>query len=114
MTRSGCKWLTAMSAAIAALAPAVPVSSAHAQIPVGPPIGGIVQGGQVAGPAPCAGGSMASGIGDVGAAVNQICGVVAVDAASSVGQEATATGPTIVGTTVAAPVNVSPGPIITW
>jgi hypothetical protein len=111
-TLSGCKRLLAMSAAVAALAPAVPVSSAHAQIPVGPPIGGIVQGGQVAGAAPCAGGNAPMGIGGAGMADNQICGVTAVYVAGNLGQKATATGGTIVGSTVLAPVSVGVGPVV--
>jgi hypothetical protein len=100
-----------MSAAVAALTLAAQVSSAHAQIPIGVPIGGIVQGGQIGGPAPCFNGNAPVGIGASGAAENQICGVGAVYVAGNLGQQATAIGPLISGSTVVAPISIGLGPV---
>jgi hypothetical protein len=96
---------------MAALAVAAPVSAARAQFPpIGIP-GGIAQGGQADAPSGCVGSNAPSGIGDAGATSNQICGAALVFVGPSVGQLATAIGPTIIGSTVVAPVTVSSGPV---
>jgi hypothetical protein len=104
--RSTPRRLLALSAAIAALAVAAPVSGARAAFP--PP---IAQGGQANAPSGCVGANAPSGVGDAGATTNQICGAVLVFVGPSVGQVATAIGPTIIGSTVLAPITVSPGPV---
>jgi hypothetical protein len=101
----------ALWAALATLTMAGRVCTAHAQIPVGLPIGGIVQGGQVIGPTTCVGANAPSGIGDAGAAGNQICDAGLVAVGPSIGQVGAAIGPTIIGSTILAPVSVSLGPI---
>jgi hypothetical protein len=109
--RSGPRRFLALSAALAALAVAAPVSGARAGIVPG----GIGQGGQVNGPSGCAGPNAPSGVGDAGATSNQICGALLVFVGPSTGQLATAIGPTIIGSTIAAPITVSPGPVaVTW
>jgi hypothetical protein len=109
--RAGPTRLLALSAAIAALAVAAPVSSASAAFPpIGWP-GGVAQGGQANAPALCTGANAPSGVGDAGATVNQVCGTTLAFVGPSVGQVATAIGPTIIGSTVAAPITVSPGPV---
>jgi hypothetical protein len=92
---------------MAALAVAAPVSGASAGIVPG----GVVQGGQTNGPSGCVDANAPSGVGDAGATVNQICGVGLVFVGPSLGQAATAIGPTIIGSTVVAPITVSPGPV---
>jgi hypothetical protein len=94
-----------------ALAVAAPVSSAGAAFPpIGLP-GGIGQGGQANAPAGCVGANAPSGVGDAGAASNQICGAVLAFVGPTTGQIATAIGPTIIGSTILAPITVSPGPV---
>jgi hypothetical protein len=93
-----------------ALALAAPVSSAEAAFaPVGLP--GIAQGGQANAPSGCVGSNAPSGIGDAGATVNQICGATLVFVGPSIGQVSSDIGPTIIGSTVLAPVTVSSGPV---
>jgi hypothetical protein len=103
--------LLALSAAMAALAVAAPVSSASAAFPPILVPGGVGQGGQANAPSGCVGANAPSGIGDAGATSNQICGAALVFVGPSIGQVATAIGPTIIGSTVAAPITVSPGPV---
>jgi hypothetical protein len=96
---------------MAALAIAAPVSGARAAFPpIGLP-GGVAQGGQANAPSGCVGSNAPSGVGDAGATVNQICGAVLAFVGPSTGQVATAIGPTIIGSTIAAPITVSPGPV---
>jgi hypothetical protein len=100
-----------MSGATAVLAVAAPVSGAEAAFPpIGVP-GGVAQGGQANAPAGCVGSNAPSGVGDAGATSNQICGATLVFVGPSIGQLATAIGPTIIGSTIAAPVTVSSGPV---
>jgi hypothetical protein len=108
---SGLRRFLALPAAVAALAMAARVSSADAQVPVGVPIGGIGQGGMATGPALCVGANAPSGIGDAGAAGNQICGAALVFVGPNIGQVGAAIGPTIIGSTVIAPISVALGPI---
>jgi hypothetical protein len=97
---------------MAALAVAAPVSDASAAFtPIGVP-GGVAQGGQANGPALCTDANAPSGVGDAGATVNQICGVPLVFVGPTVGQIATAIGPTIIGSTIVAPITVTPGPVV--
>jgi hypothetical protein len=103
--------LLPLSAVMAALAIAAPVSSARAVIP---PIvwpDGVAQGGQANAPALCVGPNAPSGVGDAGATSNQVCGTALAFVGPSIGQVATAIGPTIIGSTIAAPITVSPGPV---
>ena len=109
MTLSGCRRLLAMSAAVAALAMAVRVSSADAQVPAGVPIGDTGQGGQPSAPGMCLAGN-APGLGAVGGTFNQICGTPLVFVGPSIGQVATAIGPTIIGSTIVSPISVGPAP----
>jgi hypothetical protein len=103
--------LLALSAALAALAVAAPVSGARAAFPpIGVP-GGVAQGGQSNGSSVCVDSNAPSGVGDAGATVNQICGVAVPVVGATIGQVATAIGPTIVGSTVLSPITVSPGPV---
>jgi hypothetical protein len=103
--------LLALSAAMAALAVAGPVPGASAAFPpIGVP-GGVVQGGQANGSSVCVDSNAPSGVGDAGATVNQVCGVALPIVGTSIGQVATASGPTIIGSTVAGPITVSPGPV---
>jgi hypothetical protein len=103
--------LLALSAAVAVLALAAPVSGASAAFtPIGMP--GVGQGGQANAPGGCVGANAPSGIGDAGATSNQICGAGLVFVGPSIGQVATAIGPTVIGSTVAAPITVSPGPVV--
>jgi hypothetical protein len=109
--RSSARGLLALSAATAAVAVAAPVSGASAAFtPIGVP-GGVVEGGQANGPSGCIGANAPSGVGDAGATVNQICGVALAFIGPSTGQVATAIGPTIIGSTILAPITVSPGPV---
>lgn len=114
--------LLALSTAmvVLALAVAAPVSGASAAVtPIGfpgaatgfAPVGlpGLAQGGQLA-PTGCVGANAPSGVGDAGATTNQFCGVTLAFVGPSVGQVATAIGPTIIGSTVLAPVTVTNGP----
>ena len=126
--------LLALSTAIAALAVAAPVTGASAAVmpfgfpgaaaftPVGFPgagtaftsIGvpaGVAQGGQANAPSGCVGSNAPSGVGDAGATSNQLCGVTLAFVGPSIGQVSTAIGPTIIGSTVLAPVTVSSGPV---
>jgi hypothetical protein len=96
---------------VAALAVAGPVSGARAAIPPIVVPGGVAQGGQANAPAACVGSNAPSGVGDAGATSNQICGASLVFVGPSVGQLATAVGPTIIGSTIAAPITVTPGPV---
>jgi hypothetical protein len=96
---------------MAALAVAAPVPGAKAAFA---PIGvsdGIAQGGQANAPSGCVGSNAPSGIGDAGATVNQICGATLVFVGPSIGQVSSAMGPTIIGSTVLAPVTVTSGPV---
>jgi hypothetical protein len=96
---------------MAALALAAPVSGARAALtPIGLP-GGVAQGGQADAPSGCVGANAPSGVGDAGATSNQICGAVLAFVGPSTGQVATAIGPTIIGSTVLAPITVSSGPV---
>jgi hypothetical protein len=105
------KRFLSLSAALTALAVAAPVSGAEAAFPpIGLP-GGIAQGGQANAPSGCVGANAPSGVGDAGATVNQICGAVLAFVGPSTGQVATAIGPTIIGSTIIAPITVSPGPV---
>jgi hypothetical protein len=97
-----------VSAAMAALAVAAPVSGARAEVVPSP----IAQGGQANGSSGCVDANAPSGIGDAGATVNQLCGVAGAFVAPSVGQLTTATGPTVIGSTVVAPVTVASGPVV--
>jgi hypothetical protein len=106
---SGRRRLLALSAAMAALAVAAPVSGAAVSPIVVP--GGVWQGGQANAPGGCVDANAPSGVGDAGASVNQICGVDVVFVGPSTGQVATAIGPTIIGSIVVAPITVSPGPV---
>jgi hypothetical protein len=92
---------------LTAIALASPVSDARAALVPG----GVAQGGQANAPSGCVGSNAPSGVGDAGATVNQICGADLVFVGPSVGQVATAIGPTIIGSVVAAPITVSPGPV---
>jgi hypothetical protein len=105
--RSNPRRVLALSAAIAALAVAAPVSGARAAILPG----GVAQGGQANAPSGCVGSNAPSGVGDAGATVNQICGAGLVFVGPSIGQVATAIGPTIIGSTVVAPVTVTAGAV---
>jgi hypothetical protein len=98
---------------VAALAVAAPVSGARADVPVGFPGagGGVAQGGQANAPSGCVGSNAPSGIGDAGATSNQLCGVTLAFIGPSIGQVSTVMGPTIIGSTVLAPVTVSSGPV---
>jgi hypothetical protein len=109
------KRFLSLSAALTALAVAAPVSGAKAAFPpIGLP-GGIAQGGQANAPSGCVGANAPSGVGDAGATSNQICGALLVFVGPSTGQLATAIGPTIIGSTIVAPITVSPGPVaVTW
>jgi hypothetical protein len=108
---SGRRRLVALSAAMAALTVAAPVSGARAAVWPG----GVAQGGQATGPSGCVDANAPSGVGDAGASVNQICGVALAVVGPSMGQAATAIGPTIIGSTVVAPVTVSAGPVaVAW
>jgi hypothetical protein len=96
---------------MAVLAVAAPVSGAGAAFtPIGWP-GGIAQGGQANAPSGCVGSNAPSGVGDAGATVNQVCGAVLAFVGPSTGQVATAIGPTVIGSTIVAPITVSPGPV---
>ena len=105
--RSSRRRRLALSAAIVALAVAAPVSGARAQVVPG----GVAQGGQANGPSGCIDANAPSGVGDAGATVNQICGGVLTFVGPSTGQLASAVGPTIIGSTILAPITVSPGPV---
>ena len=97
---------------MAVLAVAAPVSAVQAAVlPFGFPGGGVAQGGQLNAPAACNGPNGPSGIGDAGATENQVCGAALAVLGPSVGQLATAIGPTIIGSTVLAPVVVSNAPV---
>jgi hypothetical protein len=112
-----------LSAALAALAVAAPASGAKAApMPIRFPVataaftpiglgGGVGQGGQANAPSGCVGSNAPSGVGDAGATSNQICGAGLVFVGPSVGQIGTAMGPTIIGSTVLAPITVSLGPV---
>jgi hypothetical protein len=102
--------LLALSAAMAALAVAAPVSGARADVAVGAP-GYVAQGGQADAPSGCTGSNAPSGVGDAGATDNQLCGIVLAFVGPSIGQVSTTMGPTIIGSTVLAPVTVSAGPV---
>jgi hypothetical protein len=114
--------LLALSTVVAALAVAGPVSSASAAFapigfpgagtaftPIGTP-GGIAQGGQI-NPTGCVGSNAPSGVGDAGATVNQLCGVTLAFIGPSIGQVTSEMGPTIIGSTVLAPITVTSGPV---
>jgi hypothetical protein len=113
--------LLALSTVIAALAVAGPVSGASAAFvpgfpgagtaftPIGTP-GGIAQGGQI-NPTGCVGSNAPSGVGDAGATVNQLCGVTLAFIGPSIGQVTSEMGPTIIGSTVLAPITVTSGPV---
>jgi hypothetical protein len=103
---SGRGRIVALSAAMVALAVAAPVSGTRADVVPG----GVAQGGQADAPSGCVDANAPSGVGDAGATVNQICGVVLAIVAPSTGQMSAAIGPTIIGSTIMAPVTVSSGP----
>ena len=105
--RSSPKQQLALPAAMAALAVAAPVSGARAAIVPG----GVAQGGQANGPSGCVDANAPSGVGDAGATVNQICGVALAFVGPSIGQVSSEMGPTIIGSTVLAPITVSSGPV---
>jgi hypothetical protein len=96
---------------MAALAVAAPVSGANASATPFDVAGGVAQGGQANAPSGCVGSNAPSGVGDAGATSNQICGVTLAFVGPSIGQVSTAIGPTIIGSTVLAPVTVSSGPV---
>jgi hypothetical protein len=100
---SGRRRLLALSAAIAALALAAPVSGASAAFT---PIG--VPGGQANAPSGCIGPNVPPG---VGVTVHQICGAALAFIGPTTGQVATAIGPTIIGSTIVEPITVSPAPV---
>jgi hypothetical protein len=96
---------------MAVLAVAAPVSGAQgAVIPFGFPAG-VAQGGQLNAPALCNGPNAPSGVGDAGATENQVCGATLAFVGPSIGQVGAAIGPTIIGSTVLAPVTVSNAPV---
>jgi hypothetical protein len=121
--RSARKRLLALSTVMVALAVAAPVSGASAAgLPVGFPgadtgftpvglPGSVLQGGQANAPSGCVGSNAPSGVGDAGATSNQLCGVTLAFIGPSVGQVSSVVGPTIIGSTVLAPVTVSSGPV---
>jgi hypothetical protein len=102
----------------------LPISAAVAGLGVGAPVphagaallpGGIVQGGQANAPALCQDANAPSGIGDAGATVNQVCGANLVFVGPNVGQVASTVGPTVIGSTLLAPVTVAAGPVaVSW
>jgi hypothetical protein len=96
---------------MAALATAAPVSAASAALAPFDVPGGIAQGGQANAPSGCVGSNAPSGVGDAGATSNQLCGVTLAFVGPSIGQLSTVIGPTIIGSTVLAPVTVSSGPV---
>jgi hypothetical protein len=100
--------LAALAATVAALALAGPVSATSADVV---PPGGVAQGGQANGPSGCMDANAPSGVGDAGATVNQICGVDLVFVGPSIGQLASTVGPTVIGSTILAPVTVAAGPV---
>jgi hypothetical protein len=102
--------LLALSVAMAALAVAAPVSSAGAAFTPFAWPSGVAQGGQANAPSGCVGANGPSGVGDAGATSNQICGAALVFVGPSIGQIGTAMGPTIIGSTILAPITVSLGP----
>jgi hypothetical protein len=104
---SGRGRLLALSAATAALAVAAPVSGTRAAVVPG----GVAQGGQAGAPSGCVHANAPSGVGDAGASVNQICGAVLAIVGPSTGQVSAAIGPTIMDSTIMAPVTVSAGPV---
>jgi hypothetical protein len=104
--RSSPRRVLALSAALAALAVAAPDAGASAAILPG----GVGQADQIA-PSGCVGSNAPSGVGDAGATDNQVCGAALVFIGPSMGQVATAVGPTIIGSVIAAPITVSPGPV---
>jgi hypothetical protein len=104
---SGGGRLLALSAAMAALAVAAPVSGARADLVPG----GVAQGGQADAPSGCVDANAPSGVGDAGATVNQVCGVVVAIVGPSTGQVSAAIGPTVAGSIVLAPITVSSGPV---
>jgi hypothetical protein len=100
---------------MAALAVAAPVSGASAAVvPVGFPGAGTaftpIQGGQTT-PTGCVGSNAPSGVGDAGATVNQLCGVTLAFIGPSIGQVTSEIGPTIIGSTVLAPITTTSGPV---
>jgi hypothetical protein len=99
--------LLALSAATVALAISAPVSGTRAAVVPG----GVAQGGQAGAPSGCVSANAPSGVGDAGASVNQICGVMLASVGPTTGQVSAAFGPTIIGSTVLAPVTVSAGPV---
>jgi hypothetical protein len=107
--------LLALSTVMAGLAVAAPVSGASAAlVPVGFPGAGTaftpLQGGQL-NPTGCTGSNAPSGVGDAGATVNQLCGVTLAFIGPSIGQVSSEMGPTIIGSTVLAPITTTSGPV---
>jgi hypothetical protein len=96
---------------MAVLAVAAPVAGASAAVPAFDVPGGVAQGGQANAPSGCVGSNAPSGVGDAGATDNQLCGVTLAFIGPSIGQVSSAIGPTIIGSTVLAPVTVSSGPV---
>jgi hypothetical protein len=101
----------ALSAGMAVLALAAPVSGASAAItPVG--FGGAGTAFTGGGLPSCQGSYAPSGLGDAGATDNQFCGgLVLAFVGPSIGQIGAPIGPTIIGSSVTAPVTVSSGPV---
>jgi uncharacterized membrane protein len=109
--RSSPKQQLALPAAMAALAVAGPVSAARAAFTPTDGLDGVAQGGQADASSGCVGSNAPSGVGDAGATVDQICGAVLVFVGPSIGQVSSEMGPTIIGSTVLAPITVSSGPV---
>jgi hypothetical protein len=101
--------LLALPFTITALAVAVPVSSASAQtFPfAGSPVNTI---GGTAGPTGCSANEPAGG-GFAGGTTALVCTPGLTFVGPAIGQVASAIGPTIIGATVLAPINVSTGPV---
>jgi hypothetical protein len=104
----------AVAATIGVFAVAAPVSSASAFTwPVNSTWGGVPKvnnfGGQGGGFG-CAE-NFPTGVGPAGGTTNQACGPGLTFIGPSVGQVASVVGPTIIGSTVLAPINTSAGPV---
>jgi hypothetical protein len=100
---------------MAALALAAPVTGASAAVmPVGlarPGAAFTLAAVPANGFPSCVGSNAPSGLGDAGATNNQLCGVVLGFVGPSIGQVGSPIGPTIIGSSVLAPVTVSSGPV---
>jgi hypothetical protein len=106
--------LLAVVVATGAVAPAVPVSGASAQIPPTglplAPLGGTAIGGTQIGSAGCVGTNRPSLGGNNGSTSAHTCGAVLSFQGPQIGQISSVIGPTIIGSPFAQ-VNVSAGPI---